>query len=256
MAGKTDDSTGARTGLETGGAASPLDRGSRGGAVSATSSGKVSAFLDAARETRGLATAGRLVIALDATMSRQPTWDRACHIQAEMFEAAGRVGNLAMQLVYFRGFGDCAASKWVKDGPTLAALMSRIDCRGGQTQIRKVLRHAIDETRRRKVQALVYVGDCVEEDVDMLCARAGELGVLGVPAFIFQEGREAGAETAFREIARLTGGAHFRLDGSSPGELASLLKAAAVYAAGGRDGLARLEKTGDAGARLLLRHVR
>nr|WP_244301535.1 VWA domain-containing protein [Stappia sp. P2PMeth1] len=215
----------------------------------------MSAFLGAAQATRNVATAGRLVIALDATMSRQPTWDRACAIQAEMFTAAGKVGRLAMQLVYFRGFGECAASRWVDDGETLAGLMTRIDCRGGQTQIRKVLRHAIDETRRRKVQALVYIGDCVEEDVDALCARAGELGLLGVPAFIFQEGADAHAETAFREIARLTRGAHFRLDGSSARELAELLKAAAVYAAAGREGLERLMRGGDGGAKRLLQHM-
>jgi hypothetical protein len=201
---------------------SPVERASAGS--------EIAAFLKDAKATTTVARAGRLVIALDATMSRQPTWDRACSLQGEMFAAAGKVGHLTMQLVYFRGFGECAASKWVQDGDTLARLMTRIDCRGGQTQIRKVLRHAIDETKRKKVQALVYIGDCVEEDVDGLCARAGELGLLGVPAFIFQDGRDGHAETAFREIARLTGGAHFRLDEGAPGELAALLKAAAVFA--------------------------
>ncbi len=222
----------------------------------ASARSEIAAFLGAARQTRDLAQAGRLVIALDATMSRQPTWDRACTIQAEMFTAAGKVGELAMQLVYFRGFGECAASKWVSDARALAGLMTRIDCRGGQTQIRKVLRHAIDETKRRKVQALVYIGDCVEEDVDALCARAGELGLLGVPAFVFQEGRDGHAETAFREIARLTGGAHFRFDASSASELADLLKATAVYATGGRGELEKLMRGGDGGAAKLLSHLR
>lgn len=227
---------------------SPVERASAGS--------EIAAFLKDAKATTNVARAGRLVIALDATMSRQPTWDRACSLQGEMFAAAGKVGHLTMQLVYFRGFGECAASRWVQDGDTLARLMTRIDCRGGQTQIRKVLRHAIDETKRKKVQALVYIGDCVEEDVDGLCARAGELGLLGVPAFIFQDGRDGHAETAFREIARLTGGAHFRLDESAPGELAALLKAAAVFATGGRPELEKLTKGGDAGARRLLAHLR
>ncbi|MCA1300371.1 VWA domain-containing protein [Stappia indica] len=216
----------------------------------------ISAFLNEARQTRPLADAGRLVIALDATMSRQPTWDRACAIQGEMFTAAGAVGRLTMQLVYFRGFGECAASKWVADARSLAALMTRIDCRGGQTQIRKVLRHTIDETRRKKVQALVYIGDCVEESIDDLCARAGELGLLGVPAFIFQEGGDAHARVAFQEIARLTKGAWFQLSDASAGDLAELLKAAAVYAAGGRSELERLTRAGDRGATRLLAHLR
>jgi hypothetical protein len=29
---------------------------------------------------------GRLIFALDATASREPTWDRASHLQAEMFK--------------------------------------------------------------------------------------------------------------------------------------------------------------------------
>ncbi|WP_037545354.1 hypothetical protein [Stappia stellulata] len=222
----------------------------------ASSGSEIASFLKDAKATTTVARAGRLVIALDATMSRQPTWDRACALQGDMFAAAGKVGHLAMQLVYFRGFGECAASKWVQDANALARLMTRIDCRGGQTQIRKVLRHTIDETKRKKVQALVYIGDCVEEEVDGLCARAGELGLLGVPAFIFQDGREPHAETAFREIARLTGGAHFRLDEGAPEELAALLKAAAVFATGGRPELEKLTRGGDAGAKRLLAHLR
>ena len=63
-----------------------------------------------------------------------------------------------------------------------------------------------------KVNALVYVGDSMEEDVDALCARAGELALLGVPVFLFQEGADATAARAFREIARLTKGAYCRFD--------------------------------------------
>lgn len=156
----------------------------------------------------------------------------------------------------FEGSGSAARPDGSTNGRKLAELMSRIDCRGGTTQIRKVLRHTLDEARRTRVQALVYIGDCVEEDVDGLCARAGEMGVLGVPAFIFQEGAEPHATQAFREIARLSGGAHFALDSRAPGELAALLRAAAVYAASGRDGLERLRRSGDDGARLFLSHLR
>ncbi|MEM7291336.1 MAG: VWA domain-containing protein, partial [Pseudomonadota bacterium] len=43
-------------------------------------------------------TRGRLLFALDATMSRQPTWDRASNIQASMFTSAGQKTGLAVQL--------------------------------------------------------------------------------------------------------------------------------------------------------------
>ena len=62
------------------------------------------------------------------------------------------------------------------------------------------------------VRAVVFVGDAMEENVDALCAKAGELGLLKVPVFMFQEGHDVAAEQAFREIARLTGGAWCRFD--------------------------------------------
>src|SRR5438067_7477627 len=78
---------------------------------------------------------GRLIFALDATMSRQPTWDTACRLQAEMFREAASIGGLDVQLVYYRGFGECRASGWVSDGARFADLMTQIQCRGGHTQI-------------------------------------------------------------------------------------------------------------------------
>src|SRR5438094_6865280 len=150
---------------------------------------------------------GRLIFALDATMSRQPTWDTACKLQGEMFREAAAVGGLDVQLVYFRGLNECRASRWVSDGAGLGDLMARIDCRGGHTQIGKVLSHARVESDKGKVAALVYVGDAMEEAIDDLAAKAGELGLRGMPAFVFQEGHDPIAEQAFREIARLTRGA-------------------------------------------------
>src|SRR5436190_8839617 len=82
---------------------------------------------------------GRLIFALDATMSRQPTWDTACKLQADMFHETAAIGGLDVQLLYFRGLAECRASRWVADADRLAELMSRIDCRGGHTQIAKIL---------------------------------------------------------------------------------------------------------------------
>ena len=58
---------------------------------------------------------GRLIFGLDATMSRQPTWDQACKLQAEMFREAAAIGGLDIQLVYYRGLAECRASSWVAD---------------------------------------------------------------------------------------------------------------------------------------------
>jgi hypothetical protein len=180
---------------------------------------------------------GRLIFALDATASRQPTWDQACHLQAEMFEETAALGGLDIQLAYYRGFMDFHASDWTRHSQELTREMSRVDCRAGETQIEKVLRHAVDETKRKRVNAVVFVGDCMEEDVDRLGKVAGELGLLGVPVFVFQEGRDMLAEFAFAQIARLTGGAHCRFDAGSAKMLRELLGAVAVFAAGGRKAL-------------------
>ena len=220
---------------------------------------EIDAFIQRAR-TLGATVSpgqrGRLIFALDATMSRQPTWDTACRLQGEMFREAGSIGGLDVQLVYFRGLAECRASRWVSDGAGLGDLMARINCRGGHTQIRKVLSHARAECNKAKVQALVYVGDAMEEAIDDLAAGAGELGLLGVPAFMFQEGHDPVAEQAFREIARLTRGAYCRFDLSAAHELAELLRAAAVYAAGGIKALADLSAKRSAGAQKLLAQMR
>ena len=112
---------------------------------------------------------GRLVFALDATMSRQPTWDQACVLQAEMFREAAAAGGLDIQLVYYRGLAECRASPWVAEPDRLGALMSRIECRGGHTQIAKVLAHARRENEKTKIGALVFVGDAMEE-FSTICA--------------------------------------------------------------------------------------
>jgi hypothetical protein len=174
---------------------------------------------------------------MDATMSREPSWDRACKLQGEMFEQTAALGGLDIQLCYYRGFGEFDASPWLSSSRALLERMTSVSCRGGQTQIEKVLRQAISETKQKKVQALVFVGDCMEEDADRLCQLAGELGVLGVPAFLFHEGTEPAAARTFKEIARLTRGAYCAFDTTSAAQLRDLLSAVAVYAAGGRKAL-------------------
>lgn len=233
------------------------DQAAGDGAVS--QSGDVADFIAKMKAMTPQATSGqgRLVFAMDATMSRQATWDMALGLQAEMFSAVSAVGGLDVQLIYFRGAGECRASKWVSNPEALARLMTTVQCAGGFTQIGKVLSHTRRETETRKVSALVYVGDCMEEEVDVLCGRAGELAMLGVPVFLFQEGYDAAAERAFREIARLTRGAFCRFDQGAAAQLRELLSAVAVYAAGGRAALEDLSRSQSGrGARLLIEQMR
>lgn len=222
----------------------------------ASTASEIADFLDQVRSlgAKTAPGAGRLIFAMDATMSRQPTWDMALTLQSEMFAAVRDIGGLDVQLVYFRGFGECRSSKFVSDPMELQRLMTRIECQGGRTQIGKVLSHARKEVGNQQVDALVFVGDAMEESVDELCQRAGELGLLGVPMFLFQEGYNASVERAFKEIARLTGGAWCRFDSGSAAQLRELLRAVAVYAAGGREALRRVAGR-DQGAQLLLEQL-
>ena len=197
----------------------------------------VDAFLEKVRAAPapavGPGTRGRLIFALDATASREPTWDRACHLQGEMFEAAADLGGLEVQLVFYRGFRECKASRWLGDSRRLADTMVKVRCHGGRTQIGRVLDHARKETKVRRVGALIFVGDAFEEDIDLVCDKAGELGLLGVRSFMFHEGDDHVAGRAFSEIARLTGGAYAPFNAASADALREMLAAVAVYAAGG-----------------------
>src|SRR5579871_5398903 len=182
----------------------PADKDDQSQLPAAAKSAEVDAFLrqvaamPAARPASGR---GKLIFAMDATASRQPSWDHACKIQGEMFEATAALGGLDVQLVFYRGFNECKASRWLSNAQSLHAAMRAVFCIGGETQIARVLRHALTESETSKIGALVFVGDAMEENLDELSALAGKLGLQGVPAIMFHEGADATAMHAFQEIA-------------------------------------------------------
>ena len=241
---------------KTGRPPQPMSGDEPSGAVQASSPGALDAFLRqvAATPRRGPTGArGRLIFALDATGSREPTWDQAMRIQSAMFTETRDLGGLEVQLCFYRGVAEFNASPWCGEARELLGLMTRVRCAAGLTQIARVLSHALDETARRQVNALVFVGDCVEEDADQLAGLAGQLGLRGLPAFVFQEGHDPLAEHSLRQIARLSGGAYAPFDAGSPQVLRDLLGAVAVYAAGGRKALADFGRS-RGGAVLQLTH--
>lgn len=214
------------------------DRKSSMPAPQGAASRDVDLFLDQARRVpapavNASAARGRLLFCMDATASREPSWDQASRIQGDMFVAAERLGGLAVRLAFYRGFDEFKVSKWASDGVELARLMARVDCLAGQTQIARSLAFAADEASTSRLHAMVLVGDAFEEDIDSIGPGAGKLGLLGVPVFAFQEGGDPAASRAFRQIARLSGGRHCVFDTASPDELRRLLGAVAAYAAGG-----------------------
>ncbi|MDP6705086.1 MAG: VWA domain-containing protein [Alphaproteobacteria bacterium] len=201
----------------------------------------VKAFLDKVAgmpRVKPAGVRGRLLFAMDATASREPTWDMACQIQGDMFAETATLGGLDVQLVYYRGFHEFKATPWVSSSADLIPYMTRVRCLGGQTQLARAFRYAVSETKKQRINAMVFVGDAFEEDVDAVCAIAGELGMLNVPCFLFHEGPDPTAQAGFRQIAQLTKGAYCRFDANSASELKELLSAVAVFAAGGRPALA------------------
>jgi hypothetical protein len=209
-------------------------------------------FVDQARQLQPRPGVGRLMFALDATASRQPTWDRACHLQAKMFQATQHLSALSIQLCFYRGLDEFKALPWLEDGSLIRRKMLGVTCLGGHTQLGRVLRHALSEHRRAPLRGLVFVGDALEEAPGPLSELAGEMGLRRLPAFLFQEGREEGAASAFATIARLSGGAHCQFDHHSEQQLLELLTTVAVYASGGAGPAQRLTLRSPAARRLLL----
>jgi hypothetical protein len=177
---------------------------------------------------------GRLMFALDATASRAPTWAIARDQQAKMFREAAPIGHLDVQLVFYRS-DECRHTVWAGSGKQLAQSMNKIECMGGMTQIGRVLEHAIRETEKAAIQALVFIGDAMEENIEELATLAGKLGTLRVPIFLFQEGRDAAVRKAFRLLALKSGGAYFEFNLDKPRAVAQLserLNAVARFAVG------------------------
>lgn len=180
---------------------------------------------------------GRLIFALDATASREPSWTSARKLQGEMFRATQGIGALAVQLAWYRGAMEFRASPWASDAETLVRRMNEVTCLAGETQIAAVLRHALAETARARVNAVVFVGDACEESIDALSGLAGQLGLKNVPVFVFHEGGEPVARRCFEQIARVSGGAYCPFDARAGDQLRDLLAGVATFAVGGRKAL-------------------
>ena len=136
----------------------PASTESRKQPAAASPRAEIDAFLSKVRSLGPAAQSGhrgRLIFALDATMSRQPMWDTACRLQGDMFNETAAIGGLDVQLVYYRGLAECRASPWVSDARRLGALMEKIDCRGGHSQIGKILAHARRENSLARIPSFL-----------------------------------------------------------------------------------------------------
>ena len=202
-------------------------------------------------KAQGSSGQARLVFALDATASRQATWDSATQLQSEMFVSTQDLGTLNVQLCYFRGLGEFFHSDWQHNGDDLLRIMSGIQCQAGATQLGRLLKHVIAENESEKIRGVVFIGDAMEENLDLLAQQAGKLGLLNIPLFIFQERGDLAARKAFVELCRLSGGAYSQFDSASADQLRELLRAVAIYATGGLRALKDFSKASGQTVKLL-----
>ena len=224
--------------------------------LSVSSRDEVAAFLKSASNLPVRRTNAKLIFALDATASRQPTWDIATELQAEMFRTAKALGGLSLQLCYFRGLGEFFASGWHENSDSLLQLMAGIQCQAGATQLEKLFRHALRENGAQRIKGIVFVGDSAEENIDVLAQAAGQLGLSNVPVFLFQERGDPRARAVFKQLCRLSGGAYSQFDAASAAQLKELLQAVAAYASGGRKALREFSAGASGDVRLLEQQLR
>ena len=216
-----------------------------------SSKGEVQDFLQTLAKMPVTSGDARLVFSLDATASRQATWDTASRLQAEMFAGAQALGGLRVLICYFRGFGEVYSSDWQSNPDALLNTMTGISCQAGATQLERLLRHVINENDQNKIKCVVYIGDAMEENIDVLAQLAGKLGLLSIPLFMFQERGDPIARQAYLELSRLSGGAYCQFDSNSAEQLKDLLKAVAIYAAGGLKALQDFSKSANKTVKLL-----
>jgi hypothetical protein len=210
-------------------------------ALPAQPSQRVAAFLDRVSSHRG-----RIAFVIDATGSREHAWDAATGLQAEMFTEAAKLGGLEMQVTYFGGVDTVRSSSWTGDARELQTFMARVRCEGGPTKYARAFMHVRSEHRKQALNAVVVVGDMLEEvPADIYDSIAG----LGAPLFMFQEGVDPIARPVFEEMARLTKGAYYTFDAGSIAQLRELLRAVAAFAVGGLTALA--DQRTDAARKLL-----
>jgi hypothetical protein len=186
---------------------------------------------------------GRIAFIIDATGSRERAWDAASQLQGEMFSEAAKLGGLEMQITYFGGLSNVASSNWTSDARELQHFMGRVRCDSGHTKYARALAYVRDEHRRQPINAVILIGDMLEEEPRTLYDAAGGLGT---PCFCFQEGNDfsypeaLALREAFTEMARLTKGAYYAFDSNSIAQLRELLRAVAAFAVGGLTALADL----------------
>ena len=191
---------------------------------------------------------GRLMFALDATASREPTWAIARDLQAKMFREAAPIGRLDCPAGLLSGRRVPSVEMGVKRGATRAT--DEPDRLSGRLYADWQGPRACTSRDRESRQSRHWYSSATpwKRTSSTLAAMAGKLGTQGVPIFLFQEGRDAAVRSAFRLLALKSGGAYFEFnpDASRAVEqLSEQLNAVARLAVGDAEALERIGATAD-----------
>lgn len=199
----------------------------------------------------------RLLFTMDATASREASWNVAKEITGAMFEAVP--GALDVALAYHGGGRLQEITPFSPESKAFLDKVHMVRCTAGKTALNQILAQATQITR---LKALIYVGDCFEDSPTDAVELAGQLKLRGVRCFLFHDASSKTlgydvetARTVFASIAKITGGALLPFDESSPQMVKALLEAISVYAAQGIKALEQKTKSLPA-ARLLLQQIR
>jgi hypothetical protein len=179
----------------------------------------------------------RIAFVIDATGSREHAWDSAAQLQSEMFSEAAKLGGLEMQVICFRDVDKVEASNWTNDARELQHWMGRIRCESGYTKYVRALARVRQEHQQKPINAVILIGDMLEEEPRALYDAVGGLGV---PCFCFQESDDPTLREAFQAVARLTKGAYCAFNTNAIAQLRDLLRAVAAFSVGGLTALADL----------------
>jgi len=184
----------------------------------------------------------RIGFIIDATASREETWERAQAIQAKMFRAVAGLGRLSLRLVHFGG-GEIVDHGWLGNPREAAARLARVECVRGRTRILPALERFYfwNERNGQRPDAIILIGDTFEEDGSQIEPIGGLLWAAGVKVFAFLEGEDWTAESAFRLLAERTRGKFAKLGDDLP--LSELCTGVALLAAGGEKALLAAPKT-------------
>ena len=215
-------------------------------AVSISTANANTAYNDAARAREHL---NGICFVIDATGSRQASWQQAQRTQAEMFDAVKTAGNLKLSIVCHRGGS-------VKDLGSFASpddakrRMAEVSCESGNTRIVDSLQSALG----KKPSTIIMVGDCFEESFTDLQKVCTQLAAQKIRVYAFVEGNESSGQRAYKMAADMTDGI-FQPFGSGL-DLSDLCVAAAVFDVGGQQAFDKLIASGHKGAKALEHQVK